>query len=439
MISNSDKSIAAWALEQCKKGGADAARISIYGGTGSSYELRDLNIDKLQQASERSMIIHLFVNGRYGSYSTNRTDKKELESFIKNGIQNTRYLAEDPYRTLPDTSRYYKGKDKNLKLCDSGFDRITPETKIELARAIGEEIHKKDPRILSHSTAFSDTLEFSYQIDSQGFEGENATTQFTLSASVSIKDDDDSRPEDYWYDASLYFDSLQKQGIGKKALERVTRKTGAKKIPSGKYPMIVDCLSSSRLVSPLISALYGSALQQRNSFLLDKKGEQLFSTNMTLTDNPHCESTPGARLFDGEGVATKKRKIIENGILRDYFIDTYNANKMKIEPTISSPSTLFLNQGNKDLNGLIKTISKGVLITGFNGGNCNSTTGDFSYGIEGFLIENGIVTQPVSEMNITGNMISLWRTLIETGNDPLISSSWRIPSLVFEQVDFSGL
>ena len=112
---------------------------------------------------------------------------------------------------------------------------------------------------------------------------------------------------------------------------------------------------------------------------------------------------------------------------------------MNVEVTISSPSLLVMKTGSKDLDGLTAGVSNGILVTGFNGGNCNSSTGDFSYGIEGFLIENGKLTVPVSEMNITGNMLSLWNSLVETGNDPRLSSSWRIPSLVFDGVDFSGL
>jgi PmbA protein len=138
-------------------------------------------------------------------------------------------------------------------------------------------------------------------------------------------------------------------------------------------------------------------------------------------------------------VATQRRAIFENGVLNTYFIDTYNAKKMSVEPTISSPSLLVMKTGSKDLDGLTAGVSNGILVTGFNGGNCNSSTGDFSYGIEGFLIENGKLTVPVSEMNITGNMLSLWNSLVETGNDPRLSSSWRIPSLVFDGVDFSGL
>ena len=112
---------------------------------------------------------------------------------------------------------------------------------------------------------------------------------------------------------------------------------------------------------------------------------------------------------------------------------------MGVEPTVNSPSLLVLKSGSKDLNGLVADVQKGILVTGFNGGNCNSSSGDFSYGIEGFLIENGKLTQPISEMNVTGNMITLWASLAAVGNDARMSSSWRIPSLVFEGVDFSGL
>ena len=160
---------------------------------------------------------------------------------------------------------------------------------------------------------------------------------------------------------------------------------------------------------------------------------------MTLTDEPHLVKASGARYFDNEGIATERRSIFDKGVLNTYFIDTYNAKKMGVDPTISGSSILVMETGDKNLEGLIAGVDKGILVTGFNGGNNNSSTGDFSYGIEGFLIENGKLTQPVSEMNVTGNLITLWNSLAATGNDPRLNSSWRIPSLVFEGVDFSGL
>lgn len=180
-------------------------------------------------------------------------------------------------------------------------------------------------------------------------------------------------------------------------------------------------------------------MQQKNSFLLDKLGEKIASEKLTLCDSPHLARSFGARLYDGEGIATSERKIIDKGVLQNYFIDTYNSLKMGVEPTISSPSVLQLTLGDKDFDSMVKLVQKGIWITDFNGGNSNPTTGDFSFGIEGFLIKNGKLSTPLSEMNVTGNILSLWANLSEVGNDPRSSSSWRVPSLLFRDVNFSGL
>jgi len=439
MISDSNKKLAQWVMDFAQKNGCQAAKVSLYSGSNSSFELRDTKIDKLQQASENSLNLTLFVDGRYGSISTNRLDKKELESFIVNGIESTRYLAEDKYRMLPDSSRYYKGGKPDLQLLDPKFDSVQPDDKVALAKAIAEEVYGSDKRIISVESSYSDGVDFRYMLTSNGFEGETQSSWYSLSASVSMRGEGEARPSSYWYESSLYFDKLIKEGIGHKALERVLRKLGQEKVKSGKYTMVVDPLNSSRLVSPLLQALYGSALQQKNSFMLNKLGEKIGGEKLTLIDEPHLLQSSGARYFDNEGVATHRMPVFEGGVLKTYFIDTYNAKKMNVDPTISQPSLLVMQMGGKGLDGLIAAVDRGILITGFNGGNCNSSTGDFSYGIEGFLIEDGKLTIPVSEMNVTGNMINLWSSLVETGNDPRLSSSWRIPSLVFDGVDFSGL
>lgn len=439
MITNENKKLAQWAMEFALKNGCQASRVSLANGSNSSLEIRNMKIDRLQQASESSLVIQLFVDGRYGSFSTNRTDKKELEGFIRNGIETTRYLAEDKARTLPDASLYYAGGQPDLELYDPKAENVNPDDKVSLAMNTCNEIMGKDERIISAESSYSDDTTFRYLVASNGFEGESSSSSFSLVASVSIRGDGDARPSDYWYDSALFYDTLIKQGHGTKALERVIRKLGQKKVASGKYTMVVDNMNSARLLSPLINALYGSSIQQKNSFLIDKVGQKIVSEKLVLTDTPHIKRAPGARYFDGEGVATKQLPVFDAGVLKTYFIDTYSANKMNVPQTISGPSILSLNMGSKDTDGLIAATPKGIFITGFNGGNSNSTTGDFSFGVEGFLIENGKLTQPISEMNITGNMLTLWSNLLEIGNDPRPSSSWKVPSLAFEGVDFSGL
>lgn len=439
MITKQHKDIAQWAMEFAIKNGCQHARVSVITANNNSFEYRNTQLDRLHQSSENKLYIELFINGRYGSFSTNRIEKAGLESFIKEGIASTKYLAEDPFRQLPDPERYYKSDGKDLDLYDSSFDSLSTDKKLDIAKQAVEEIYGTDGRIISVSSSYDDGIGAEYMLTSNGFEAEVRDSAYNLAVEVSLKTDGDARAESYWFDSSIYWADLKKNGIGKKALERAFRKIGQQKIASGKYEMLLDNTTVSRLFSPLIGAMYGTALQQKNSFLLNKLDTQITSGKLTVWDTPHLTRSFGARWFDGEGVATQNRTIIENGVLQTYFIDTYNSKKLAIAPTIASPSIVQVSLGEKGFDEICRSVRKGIWITGFNGGNSNPTTGDFSFGIEGFLVENGIATTPISEMNITGNLLDLWANLQEIGNDPRVTSTYRLPSLLFSDVNFSGL
>ncbi len=438
MISQKYKDLAHKMMIFTLENGCSDAKIIVYSGTSNSFEYRDTMLDKLEQSSESGMTINIYVDGRFASYSTNRMEEKDLKKFILKGIESARYLAKDEFRKLADPNRYYKGDGRKLDIFDSGFEKISVDEKIELLKSATEEIYGSDERLISVSSQFEDGISSSYIITSNGFSGENETTYYSLSVSAAMKGEEDARPSDYWYDSAIFYDELQKKGIGKKALERTIRKLGQEKMESGVYKMLVDNTQITRLLSPVISALYGSSLQQKSSFLIDKIGETIVSGKLTLIDDPHIPKARGSRWFDSEGVATKKRPVIEKGVLNTYYLDTYYASKMNLEPTVQSPSVLICELGNKNLEQILASLDKGFWITGFNGGNSNSTTGDFSFGIEGFYIENGKIVKPVNEMNITGNLLTLWKNIIEIGNDPMMNSSWRIPAILFDNVNFSG-
>lgn len=441
LISNENKDIAQWAMDTALKNGCSAARVSVTVSTNSSFEYRNTQLDKLHQSSENKLYLELYVDGKYGTFSTNRLDKDELKSFIEEGVVSTRFLAPDVFRQLPDTSRYYrKSGVADLRLFDDSFFDCSVDQKLDLARSAVEEISGTDSRIVSVVGSYDDGCGAEYMIASNGFEGEIQDSVFSLTAEVALKTEGDARPESYWYDSKLFRKDLEKSGIAKKALERALQKIGQTKIRSGRYNMLLDNTTSSRVLSPLISAMYGSALQQKNSFLLDKLGHKIVSDKLVLRDNPHMPCTFGSRWYDGEGISTFDYTLIDKGVLNTYFIDTYNAGKLNMQPTIASPSVLTLEHGFNSWSRLLKVMGDGIWVTGFNGGNTNSTTGDFSFGVEGFLIENGLLSKPLGEMNITGNILDLWSNLVEVGNDPLSNNSSRqIPSLLFENVSFSGL
>ncbi len=439
MIPEKYKEIARKAIRLALDEGCSEVRVSVMVSTNNSFEYRNTQLDKLQQNSENKFYIELFIDGRYGFFSTNRIEEEEIERFIKEGVASTLLLSPDPCRRLPHPSRYFTGQPESLDQYDELFSTIETDEKLTLIKQTVEKVYGSDERIISVSSYFDDGCSAEYTLTSNGFEAETKDTAYSLAAEVSLKTDTDARAEASWSENSIFWKKLKKDDISEKALKKATGKIGQAKIESGKYNMIVDNTLSARLLSPMISAMMGSSIQQKSSFLLDKMDTKITSDLLTLTDKPHLKENFGARWFDGEGVATKERAIIEKGILKTYFIDTYNSLKMEVEPTISSPSVIVAELGKKDFEEMLSGIRKGIWVTGFNGGNTNPTTGDFSFGVEGFLIENGSISTPLSEMNITGNMLTLWNSLTETGNDPRPYTSWQIPSLLFENVNFSGL
>ena len=420
------------------KNGAQQVSVSIDESRNNNIEIRDQQIDNLTESNRNSLTINLYVDKKYSAHSTNRMKKDELFRFVEEAITATRYLAEDEFRMLPDPSLFYKGGGADLKVVDPKMETIDAQTRIDLAKAVMDEAYNKDERIISVSSGYSDGSSNRVYVTSNGFRGDSARSNVSLSASVSVKTDQ-GRPQDYWYESALFFDKLKKTDIGKKALERTLRKIGPKKISSGKYPMILENRIAVNLMSPIYNALSGYAIYQKQSFLAGKKDQPIASKIMTIWDDPTIPSAPGSRHFDGEGLAPGKRAIVEEGILRGYYIDTYYGKKLGMEPTSGSSTNIVFKLGDRDMDGMVKSLKKGILITGFNGGNCNGSTGDFSYGIEGYLIENGAVVHPVNEMNITGNMKQIWNNLIEAGNDIIEGSSAKVPSLMIEDVDFSGI
>jgi len=431
-------SLADWAVDCALKNGAQEAGVTISDDQSSSIEVRDKKIDKLEQSNQNSLSIRLFVDNKYSVCSTNRLKKEELSRLITEGISGTRYLSEDEFRTLPDPSLYYKGGGSNLDTFDNQFSSVDPQKKIDLAFAAEGEAYGKDERIISITASYFDGKSGMVMVNSNGFRGDDASTYYGMYTTVSVKGGE-ARPESYWSESALFFDKLKKSGIGTLALKRTLKKIGQGKIASGKMPMLVENRTAAQLLNPVISALSGSAIQQKNSFLIDMLGKKIGSDKLTLVDDPSIISGRGSRLFDSEGLTAKKRIVFEKGVLQTYFIDTYYGKKLGVDPTSGSTSNLVIEKGTKNLDELVASLKKGILVTGFNGGNSNPTTGDFSYGIEGFLIENGTIVKPVSEMNITGNMKSLWANFLEAGTDVYEDSSWLLPSLVFDQVDFSGI
>lgn len=427
-----EKEMARYALDYALRRGCQQARVVFSAGEENEVEVRDGKVDKLHHSGGCQLSLSLFVDGSYSTISTNRLEREELERFIDKGIISTRFLEKDPFRGLPEKEMYYRGEMDDFGLYDAGFKNVDVDEKIAAAKATFDEI--VDERVISAMAGVADTETYNYLIDSNGFEGEKRRTLYMSTAQVSVLGEGDERPEDYFYVNAQHWGCLQKEGIGAEALRRTVDKIGASRVESGVYDVVVDRRVAASLVSPLISAVRGEALHMKSSFLLDKLGEKIGSDRLTIVDNPRQYGVSGARLFDNEGIAVDRLPIVEDGVLKNYYISNYMSKKMGVPMTQGGTTIVDFGLGESDTAGLLRNLARGLYITSFNGGNCNGTTGDFSFGIEGYWVENGVIVKPVSEMLITGNMLTLWSNLVDMSNDPLGYTAWKLPSLLFTGV-----
>lgn len=440
-MDNKDRlALAEWAMDQTIKAGADQATVTIYNSRDIEIEYRDNKLETIKESTRNNMSLQVFANQKYSGHSTNDIRKDSLKKFIEEAVAGTKYLTKDEFRTLVDPKYYPANLSGDLKIADPGYETIESSERKKLASEIERIAVSQSDKIISATGGYDDSYyEFS-QIHSNGFSGEGKGTRFSAGASVTVKDGEKGRPEDWFWATSRFHKDLPTPEIlGKNAAQRALRKIGQTKIESGIYEMVVENRAGGRLLAMMGEPMSARALQQKSSFLEGMLNKQIASEKLTVIDDPLIESGLGSRFFDGDGIAAKKRYMIEKGILRNYYIDNYYGKKINMEPTTGYSSNLVFEYGNRSLDEIIKDRKKAILVNGFIGGNSNSTTGDFSFGIVGLLVENGEIVKPINEMNISGNAKEFWKRLTEMGNDPYLFSSWRVPTMVFEGVDFSGL
>lgn len=435
------RDLAAVAIKTAKAAGADACSAEITCDRTVEISYRERRPETIKEASTRDLLVRLYVNGRYSAQGTSDLRADALRSFIANAVAMTKLLAEDPLRTLPDP-KYYAGRAAvDLAQVDPDYAKLGPSERHQWARAMEEAALKRGgEKVISVTAQLQDSRTEDVLLTSNGFEGESESTSYAGFVQMTAQDAGDRRPMGYSYVVGLCRKDLPSaESIGTEAADRTLALIGGRPIKTETLPIIVENRNVARIGNSLMQAMFGRAIQQKQSFLADKKGEKIASELLTLIDDPFVPKGLGSRLFDGDGITAKRRVMIEAGVLKEFFVDWYYARKLGWEPTAGAPSNLIVPPGKRSVPEIMKSLGRGILVTDFIGGNSNSTTGDMSIGIIGQLFDNGAIVHPVAEMNVADNALKFWAKLVEIANDPWPYSSSRIPSLVFKDVVVSGL
>jgi PmbA protein len=433
--------LAAWSLEKAKAAGANACRVSIFGERFVEISYRERKPENTREASRKGLGIDVFADGRYSSQSTSDLRKESLQAFIANAVATTKLLEEDPFRTLPD-AKYYKGRAEiDLDTVDDSYQAYSAEDRHELVKTVENAcLERGGDKVISVTAETSDRRAESVMITSNGFEGYRSVTRYTVGAEMTAQDEGDRRPNGYHYLTVVKkseLPSLKSIGVG--AAERTFDLMGGKKIKTETLPVIIENRVVARILFGLLAGMFGRSIQQKQSFLADKKGQKIASDHLTVIDDPFIKGGLGSQLYDGDGLTTKKRTMIDKGVLKEFWVDWYYSRKLGWEPTAGGPTNLVIPPGKRSVEEIMKDLGRGIFVTGFIGGNSNSTTGDASIGIIGKLFDEGKPVQSVAEMNIADNHLKFWQRLAEVGNDPWTYSQFQLPSLVFTDVVVSGI
>lgn len=436
-------------LDLAKKAGAQQAGVKISRSRFVDVSMRDGEPDKASASTRRGLSLRLFVDGRFAVHTTSDLRTQGLASFVADAADLTRALEPDPLRSLPDPARYPVGSPPELQLYDPDLARAPAEywadQAAQMEAACARAAKEAGPEVVSVNGGAYGESAFGYLADSNGFHGVLEETGGFAGCSVVFMDPEQEgkRRSGWWWEGSRSLSPIcgkTKLGsIAKAAVKRGLQELGAHPGPSGRFPLLVENHAARTLLGHVISALSGRTLHNKRSYLAGYVDKPVASRLLNLSDQPLLPGGLGSRWFDAEGAASLPLTLIQDGRLKNYYLNTYFSRKMGMQPTVGSTSNIVLqpshDQGFQDM---LAGLERGLAVTGFLGGNFNSTTGDFSLGLKGLWIQDGQIAHPVEGMNMAGSAMALWHGLSMVGNDPYPFSTIRTPSLRFDDVQLAG-
>ncbi len=433
-------SIAKMALDLAQKQGVKDVRAVTHRARSVSVTYRDGRPDKVEESTRQGMTLQLYDEGRYSACDTNDLRPDAISAFMDRAVDLTRVMIPDEFRQITDPSLYAGRADVELGIYDPSMGAVGPQRRHELARTAQEAaMDAAGDRAISAEATFEDEQEEVYRLHSNGFEGSERGSQAWLVAEVSVKDDGDRRPSGWDIFGSRHLDKVDDAAaVGVGAARRASLRLGAVKGSTAVMPVIIENRSVGRFMGSLLAAATGRSIQQKVSFLGGKEGSQVGSSLLHLSDDPFLYGGFGSRVFDSEGIAARRFNVFEKGLLTNIYADTYYAKKLGRAPSTGGRSNLLMATGERSLADLARQVGDGLLVRGFVGGNSNPTTGDFSLGVYGTLIDGGVPGQAVMEMNISGNHQEVWKRLSAVGNDTWKYGTLLVPSLVFDGLQVSG-
>ena len=444
-----DIALANRVLDEARRMGASAAEVLCVTAESLSAGVRLGEVEKLKSSRERRLGLRVFCGQSSATSSTAELEPDSLGAFVANTVELARLSAADPWAGLPEPSLHPKSLPE-LSLADPDSGIVTADRALEIARTAENAALKFDPRMKN-----SEGAEFSsgrYQVlfaNSQGFAGEYSGTSYSLVVQP-IAQDGDAMQQGFWYTSNRRFGKLEDaESVGVTAAKRALRRLGARKIKTMRAPIVFDPDMAAGLIRSIVGAASGPSLYKGASFLVGQLGKSIAAAGVTIVDDALIPGGLGSKPFDGEGLPTSRKNVVDKGVLATYLLDCYSARKLGLAPTGNaarsvgeapsvSTTNLYLEPGSYTPAQIIGSVKQGLYLTEIIGFGVNMVTGDYSRGAGGIWIEDGELAYPVNEITIAGNLKDMFRNISAIGNDLVFRSAAASPTIRIEGMMIAG-
>jgi PmbA protein len=441
MKSHLTKEFAADVADGAVKRGASAAEVIIRQRTELSVGVRLGEVETLQESTDQGLGLRVLIEGKQASVSGSDFSPEAVASLTNEAVNLARLTSADDTAGLPD-SQDLATSFPDLDLWDDAIVELSTEAQIAMALRAERAAQEYSNQISNFDGGGFDSAYGSVILaNSLGFAGEFRTTSCSL-ASVPVAAEDGKMQRDYWYDVRRKLSEMDSpEDIGVTAAKRTLRKLGSRSVPTQAVPVVLEPNIARDLLGDIFSAASGESIFRKASFLVGQLGEQIANQRLTVIDNGMMPRGLGSRPFDGEGLPTRRTVVISEGVLESYLLNSYTARKLGLKSTGNAgrglsgapgveAGNLYIEAGPHSPDEIIKSVSKGLLITELLGFGVNIVTGDYSRSAGGIWIENGELTFPVQGVTIAGNLKEMLNSIEMIGNDLDFRGSVVAPTLL---------
>lgn len=432
-------------LSIAQKMGATDAAAEVSEGMGLSASVRKGKLENVERNRDKTIGITVFVGQRRGNASTSDFSPQALEQTVRAAYDIARYTAEDPAAGLPDAEDLALGKAAKRDLDLFHPWSVTADKAAELARRCEAAALSVDKRITnSEGAGVSAQQSHFFAGNTHGFRGGYASSRHSLSVSpIAGRGNDMQR--DFWYTSERNAKDMAKpEAVGRYAAERALARLKSRKIATCEVPVLFENTLAAGLMGAYVQATSGGALYRKSTFLLDSLGKQVFPKHIDIIEDPHILRGKGSAPFDDEGVLTRKRRVVKNGVVQGYFLSSYSARKLGMKTTghAGGSQNLVLQsrltQPKDDLKAMLKKLGRGLFVTELMGQGVNYVTGDYSRGAAGYWVEDGEIAFPVHEITIAGHVAEMFQQIVAVGADAYTYGSKTVGSILIEKMKIAG-